>query len=59
MATTASELNNTLWDDSKALTLFKKAIATVEGAVSGNWKRDNMRNQPTTQDVLRELGSLM
>ena len=51
----ASEMNALLWDDSEALALFQRAIQVVDVAVQGNWKRDHMRNQPTTQDVLRAL----
>jgi hypothetical protein len=55
VATRASELNSILWDDTEALSLFKKAIKVIDSAVAGNWKRDHMRNQPTTQDVLGKL----
>jgi hypothetical protein len=48
-------LTDCLWDDKKALTLFKDAIAIVEKATHGNWRRDYMRNQPTTQALLAEL----
>jgi hypothetical protein len=41
-----------LWDDAKSLALFKTAIAAVDGAVAGVWKRDQMRNLPTTAAVL-------
>ncbi|CAN5225251.1 hypothetical protein BH20ACT13_BH20ACT13_05950 [soil metagenome] len=57
VASHSASLNTTLWDDGKALALFKQAVTTVDGAVGGNWKRDHMRNQPTTQDVLRSLGT--
>jgi hypothetical protein len=53
ITTHASTLNELLWDDTKALALFKQAIGSVNTAVAGNWKRDHMRNQPTTQDVLK------
>jgi hypothetical protein len=52
-----SALNEVLWNDGDALELFKEAIRAVDDAVSANWKRDHMRNQPTTQDVLRRLTS--
>jgi hypothetical protein len=55
VATHATSLASVLWSESKALALFKQAIDTVDSAVAGNWKRDHMRNQPTTQDVLRTL----
>lgn len=51
-AARATALCAVLWDDAKSLALFKTAIATVDGAVAGVWKRDQMRNQPTTAAVL-------
>jgi hypothetical protein len=52
-AENANRLSQRLWSDADSLTLFKDAIQVVDKAVSGNWKRDHMRNRPTTQDVLR------
>jgi hypothetical protein len=57
IAASAGKLNELLWVDSDALALFKKAIKAVDAAVVGNWKRDHMRNQPTTQDLLTQLGT--
>lgn len=57
IATHASAINALLWNDVKALDLFKHAISVVDQAVKGNWKRDHMRNQPATQDVLTALAS--
>ncbi len=52
----AKTLTDYLWDDKKALKLFKDAIAIVEKATHGNWRRDYMRNQPTTLAVVKQLG---
>lgn len=48
----ANRLNQRLWNDADALKLFEDAIRVVDQAVAGNWKRDHMRNRPTTHDVL-------
>ena len=48
----AKTLTDYLWDNKKALKLFKDAIAIVEKATHGNWRRDYMRNQPTTLAVV-------
>jgi AIPR protein len=53
----ANRLNQRLWSDADPLKLFKEAIRVVGQAVDGNWKRDHMRNRPTTQDVLRASGA--
>jgi hypothetical protein len=52
IATSAAQLMTVFWDDAKALALFRRAVATVNSATQGNWKRDHMRNQPTTQEIL-------
>jgi hypothetical protein len=51
----ANGLAKLLWDDKKALALFKKAISIVGDATGGVWERDHMRNQPTTRDVQKAL----
>jgi hypothetical protein len=58
VATNATELMKILWDDKKALALFRDAIAAVDAAVDHHWRRDFMRNQPTTLSVLTHLESL-
>jgi hypothetical protein len=55
IATHAATFNSVLWDDTKALSLFNRAIEVVNRGVAGNWKRDHMRNQPTTQEVVAAL----
>jgi hypothetical protein len=57
IALKAMTLCETMWNDAKALELFKKAIEVVDSATHGNWERDHMRNYPTTQDVLRQIRS--
>lgn len=52
----ADAFGDELWDDKRSLELFKTSIGHVETAVGGNLRRDHMRNQPTTQDVLKALG---
>jgi hypothetical protein len=53
----ANKLCDVLWSDKDALALFTKATAVVGKATGGTWERDRMRNEPTTQDVLRTLAS--
>lgn len=55
IATRATELADILWSDDGALELFKQAIQAVDAGTDGNWERDHMRNQPTTQDILLNL----
>jgi hypothetical protein len=52
----ANALCEYLWDDEKALELFKTAADIVRDATVDIWDRDIMRNQPTTQKVLELLG---
>lgn len=52
----ATALMEVLWDDKQALALFKDAIEVVDHATGGHWRRDYMRNQPTTVAVLQQLG---
>ena len=53
----ATRFAEILWRDQDALALFERAIGTVGRATNGVWVRDQMRNEPTTRDVLRELGA--
>jgi AIPR protein len=53
----ATELMEIFWDDKRSLALFKDAITAVDAATNGSWRRDYMRNQPTTQAVLKHLSS--
>jgi hypothetical protein len=53
----ADVLMQVLWDDKQTLALFKDAIKVVDQATGARWRRDYMRNQPTTLAVLRELDS--
>jgi len=57
VAQAASEFCETLWADNAALKLFKRAIGQVNEAVGATWARDHMRNQPTTQDIRKQLRS--
>jgi hypothetical protein len=41
-----------LWDASKSDELISNAAALVEGAVEGNFNRDNVRTEPTTRKVI-------
>ena len=58
IATHSGALNSVLWNDAMSLDLFKRAIEVVNRGVAANWKRDHMRNAPTTQDILRALENL-
>ena len=51
----ANKLSEVLWLEKDAVALFEEAIVVVARATSGTWERDHMRNEPTTQDVLRAL----
>jgi hypothetical protein len=55
IASSAPELTAIFWNDADALKLFKRAIESVDAATNGNWRRDYMRNQPTTLAVLSHL----
>ena len=52
----ATEFAEVLWRDQDALALFERAVDVVGRATNGIWLRDQMRNEPTTRDVLTELG---
>ena len=51
----ANALAARLWHDDKALKLFESAIEVVMEATDDEWKRDEMRNRPTTSSVLSKL----
>jgi AIPR protein len=53
----ANDLCEVLWVDRDALALFNRAFTVVGEATDETWERDQMRNDPTTQDVLRVLRS--
>jgi len=53
----ATRFAEMLWHDQDALELFERAVDAVERATNGAWVRDQMRNEPTTKDVLRALGA--
>jgi AIPR protein len=54
-ATQANALAARLWNDEEALEMFESAIAVVLEATDDSWQRDEMRNRPTTDDVLKKL----
>jgi hypothetical protein len=56
MSRWSSSFCDVLWDDAKSKALFERAAAIVRKAAAGNLDRDNIRTEPFTDGVLRELG---
>jgi ketosteroid isomerase-like protein len=58
VVTNANALAQTLWNDGRALALFKRAISTVDTATAGNWRFEFMRNQSAEAPAVRRKAAV-
>ena len=52
-------LMHTLWDAGKSDDLLIAAAQVVDAAAGGNFHRDNIRTEPTTQNVIAKCQQLL